>query len=77
MAAIDDRSCLACIDEGFRLTERFVAADAAARRIAALSATSLQHFACQRRGAHYVCHRGIPSRYGLMPHYEGQLIDGP
>ena len=75
--AADDHPCLACIPEAFRLTQTFAAGDAAASRIAALSAICIRHFSCQRRGTYFVCHRGVPSRHGLLPHYEGQLLDGP
>lgn len=78
MPLAEERPCLGCVPPDLRLMENFASADAAATRITALSAKGMQHFSCSRRaGTHYVCYRGIPSRWGLLPRYEGQFIDGP
>lgn len=78
MARSDNNTCLNCIRDDLRLTEQFASGDAAITRVTDLSAKGMQHYACHRTREHYfVCYRGIPSSHGLLPRYEGQIIDGP
>lgn len=78
MARTDERPCLACVRDDLRLTERFSVCDDAVTRITDLSAKGLKHYFCYRaQGSYFVCYRGILTRQGLLPRYEGQMIDGP
>lgn len=77
MADTDDPRCQQCVRADLRLAEDFTRWELAAARIAELSAMGTLMNSCRRADGYRVCYRGFPSRLGVLPRYQGQLIDGP
>lgn len=74
----NDCPCEQCIKDELRLTEEFAHADKAAARVADLTAkgTLLNSCYCEE-GIYFVCFRGVRTTQGVLPRYEGQLLDAP
>lgn len=69
--------CVGCITTA-RITEMFADHAAMARRTAALVSVSTLSFACiDADGRYRICYKGVATRYGVLPRYEGGPLDAP
>ncbi len=70
--------CANCVPERSRITEQFDDCALMAQRTAALASMSTLSFACVgSNGKCRICYKGMATRYGILPRYEGTLMASP
>ncbi|MDD5250821.1 MAG: hypothetical protein PHY45_17725 [Rhodocyclaceae bacterium] len=70
--------CANCVPARSRITEQFDDCTRMAQRTAALAAMSTLSFACVgSNGKCRVCYKGMATRYGILPRYEGTPMATP
>lgn len=69
--------CADCVRPDLRITEEYELIDSATARITDLAGKGTLAFACARGPRIQVCYRGVHGSAGVLPRYEGELIDGP